>query len=187
MTTALELLRAHYRDRLLGARAALHASGASGVVGLTGPTAPAELALACGLFPLRISAPCGIATPTAGHYLDSVLASDVQILFECAMRGDFEFLDLLVLTRGEDKLFYFLKEMVRLGRGPAVPPMHMFDLMGSQRAAVREYNLQNFDWLMAALERASGRRITDEQLRTSVRLTNRCRAVQGRLPAARWG
>jgi benzoyl-CoA reductase subunit C len=186
MTAALELLRAHYRDRLMGARAALHACGTSGVVGLTGPTAPAELALACGLFPLRISAPHGIATPMAAHYLDSVIARDVQIVFECAMRGDFEFLDLLVLTRGEDKLFYFLKEMVRLGRAPAVPPMHMFDLMGSQRAAVRDYNLQNFDWLIAALERASGRRITDEQLRSCVRLTNRCRELQRQLLAQRW-
>jgi benzoyl-CoA reductase subunit C len=185
MTAALELLRAHYRDRLMAVRA-LRASGASGVVGLTGPTAPTELALACGWFPLRISPPEGIATPTATHYLDSVVASDVQVLFECAMRGDFEFLDLLVLTRGEDKLFYFLKEMVRLGRGAAVPPIHMFDLMGSQRAAVREYNLQNLNWLMAALERASGRQITDEQLRRSVGLTNRCRALQRRVLEQRW-
>ena len=165
---------------------AVRASGASGVVGLTGTTAPAELALACGLFPVRISPPDGIATPTAGHYLDSVIDRDVQVLFECAMRGDFEFLDLLVLTRGEDKLFYFLKEMVRLGRAPAVPPMHMFDLMGSQRAAVQQYNLQNLNWLIAALERSSGVRITDEQLRASAQLTNRCRDLQRKLLALRW-
>ncbi|HWW21161.1 MAG TPA: 2-hydroxyacyl-CoA dehydratase family protein [Steroidobacteraceae bacterium] len=185
MSTALELLRAHYRDRLMAAQA-VRASGASCVVGLTGPTAPVELVLACGGFPVRISPTEGIATPTAEHYLDAQLARDVQILFECAMHGDFEFLDLLVLTRGEDKLFYFLKEMVRLGRAPAVPPMHMFDLMGSQRAAVREYNLQNLHWLMAAIERTSARTITDEALSESIHLTNRCRQLQRMLLAQRW-
>jgi benzoyl-CoA reductase/2-hydroxyglutaryl-CoA dehydratase subunit BcrC/BadD/HgdB len=185
MTAALELLRAHYRDRLMAAKA-VRASGASRVVGLTGTTAPAELALACGLFPVRISPPDDIATPTAALYLDSVIDRDVQVLFECAMRGDFEFLDLLVLTRGEDKLFYFLKEMVRLGRAPVVPPMHMFDLMGSQRAAVQQYNLQNLNWLIAALERLAGVQITDEQLRASAQLTNRCRELQRKLLALRW-
>jgi benzoyl-CoA reductase subunit C len=185
MTTALELLRAHYRDRLMAAKAVC-ASGAARVVGMTGPTAPAELALACGLFPVRIGPPDDIPTPTAAHYLDSVIARDVQGWFECAMRGDFEFLELLVLTRGEDKLFYFLKEMVRLGRAPAVPPLHMFDLMGSQRAAVHQYNLQNLNWLVAALEHVSGQRMTDEALRAALQLTNRCRELQRQLLALRW-
>jgi benzoyl-CoA reductase/2-hydroxyglutaryl-CoA dehydratase subunit BcrC/BadD/HgdB len=185
MGTAFELLQAHYQDRLMAAKTA-RANGAAGVVGLTGPTAPSELVLAAGLFPVRISAPAGMATPTADHYLDAVLAGDIRALFESTMRGDLEFLDLLVLTRAEDKLFYFLKEMVRLGRAAAVPPLHMLDLMGSQREAVRTYNLQNFNWLLAVLERLSGNAISDEHLHAAIQLTNRCRELLRELMARRW-
>ena len=45
-----------------------------------------------------------------------------------------------MLSRPYAQLYYYLKEVYRLGRAPKVPPLAMFDLMQSQREAVRSYN-----------------------------------------------
>ena len=172
-------LQRHYRDPLLAARAA-QGEGV-GVVGLVGATVPAELVLAVGRLPVLITPDMGAPTPTADTYIDPVVSPETRALFEAALAGAFEFLDLLVLSRTDDKLYYYLKEMVRLGRAPTAPPLHMFDLMPSRREAVRPYNRDNLDGLIDALERASGRKITDDALREAIVLTNRRRALQRRL------
>src|SRR4051794_530341 len=142
------VLQRHYRDPLLAARAA-HAKGV-GVVGLVGATVPAELVLALGRFPVLITPDMGAPTPTADIYIEPVVSPETRALFEAALAGAFKFLDLLVLSRTDDKLYYYLKEMVRLGRAPAAPPLHMFDLMPSRREAVRQYNRDNLDELIDA-------------------------------------
>lgn len=184
MASTLTILQQHYEQPLMAAQAARRSGDR--VVGITGPTVPVELALAVSLFPVRISPVAGQATPTADHYMDSVIAPDTKSLFESAIRGDFEFLDLLVLARSDDKLFYYLKEMLRLGRARSMPPLHMFDLMGSQREAVRPYNEQHFDWMIRALERVSGRAVTDAALHAAIELTNHSRALQRQLQEWRW-
>ena len=152
-----------------------------GVVGLTGVTIPVELVLAAGRFPALITPKTGAPTPTADIYIEPVVSPETRALFEDAMAGAFEFLDLLVLSRTDDKLYYYLKEMVRLGRAPPAPQLHMFDLMPSRREAVRRYNRDNLDELIDALERAAGREITDAALHEAIVLTNRRRALQRRL------
>jgi benzoyl-CoA reductase subunit C len=184
MPSPLAILQHHYEQPLITAQDA-RKSGV-GVVGITGPTVPIELAMAVRLCPVRISPVAGQATPTADHYMDNVIAPDTKSLFESAIRGDFEFLDLLVLTRHDDKLYYYLKELLRLGRARSLPPLHMFDLMGSQREAVRLYNEQHFDGLIRALERVSGRAVTDAALREAIDITNRSRALQRQLQQWRW-
>jgi len=183
-STGLQILRAHYEQPLLAAKQA-HSDGQR-IVGLTGPTAPVELVLAAGLFPVRISPSTREVTELADRYMDAVISPDTKSLFESAMNGDFEFLQLLVLTRSEDKLYYYLKEMLRLGKGAKFPPLHMLDLMGSRREAVRSYNLQNLDWLLDSLQRASGHEITDSAIHSAIEQTNRCRALQRQLLALRW-
>ncbi|MEO6340950.1 MAG: 2-hydroxyacyl-CoA dehydratase family protein [Caulobacteraceae bacterium] len=176
-------LQRHYRDPLLAARTA-HGQG-QGVVGLVGVTIPVELVLATGRLPVLITPNMGAPTPTADIYIEPVVPPETRALFEDALAGTFEFLDLLVLSRTDDKLYYYLKEMVRLGRAPKAPRLHMFDLMPSQREAVRKYNRDNFDDLIAELERVTGREITDAALREAITLTNRRRALQRRLMEVR--
>ena len=106
-------------------------------------------------------------------------------MFEAAVTGELEYLELLVLTRPYDKLYYYLKEIYRLGRAPALPPMHMLDLMQSQREAVRAYNWLGLQKLVKRLERAAGREITEADLRAAVSVTNRGRALQRAVLAAR--
>ena len=135
VTDQLATLRKHYEDRLLAAREA-HARGER-VVGRIGNTVPVELILAAGFTPVLISADRLRPTPTAEKYMDDVIPPETKALFQAAVDGDFEFLELLVLSRPYDKLFYYLKEIYRLGRATRMPPLHMFDLMQSQRPAAQ--------------------------------------------------
>jgi benzoyl-CoA reductase/2-hydroxyglutaryl-CoA dehydratase subunit BcrC/BadD/HgdB len=179
-----ERLRRSYRDPLAGAKAA--AARGQRVVGLMGAVSPFELVLAAGAYPVRIGPTQGRPTPTADYYMDDVISPDTKSLFESAVTGEFEFLDLLVCSRAEDKLYYYLKEMVRIGRGAKAPRLHMFDLLPSRREAVREYNQDNVAWLVDAIERAVGRKIADADITEAARLTNRSRALQRRLMSLRW-
>jgi hypothetical protein len=148
-SAALDTLRHHYVDRLEAAHAA-HASG-MGVVGVVGNTVPRELILGAGYFPLLISTESGEATPTADLYMEDVIPPETKCLFGLAVSGRLEFLDLLVLSRPYAQLYYYLKEVHRLGRAPHVPPLHMFDLIRTQREAVRAYDLFEINALIQRL------------------------------------
>lgn len=178
-------LRHAYSARLELAR---NASGGSsgGVIGLVGNTIPVELVLACGRLPTLVTPDLTRGTPHADTYMEDVIAPETRALFESAATGELEFLDLLVLSRPYSQLYYYLKEVYRLGRGQHFPALHMFDLMLSQRDAVRAYNWGRFEALVDRLERLSGQEVTDRRLRDAIAVTNRVRAVQRRLLDLRW-
>ncbi|MCA1646076.1 MAG: 2-hydroxyacyl-CoA dehydratase family protein, partial [Chloroflexi bacterium] len=179
-----EVLQHYYADRAGGARAAQ--SRGVGVVGRVGNTIPSELILASGRFPALIAADLGHPTPTADIYMEPVIEPETKSLFENALSGEFESFDLLILSRAYAHLYYYLKEAYRLGRAAKVPPLHIFDLMQSQRDAVRTYNFGRLQALVERLERVVGRPITDEQLGAAISLTNRGRALQRELLERRW-
>ena len=170
-----------YGHRLDAARQA-----GGGVVGMVGNTVPLELVLATGRMPVLIAADMGQPTPVAEIYMEEVIAPETKSLFENAVGGAYEFVDLLVLTRNYAQLYYYLKDVYRLGRGPRIPPLHMFDLMQSQREAVRAYNWGRLGVLVERLERLSGQDITESGLRAAIALTNRRRALQRQLLEQRW-
>jgi benzoyl-CoA reductase/2-hydroxyglutaryl-CoA dehydratase subunit BcrC/BadD/HgdB len=181
------VLQHYYANRSTAAREA-HSRGV-GVVGRVGNTVPSEFILASGRFPLLIAADLGQPTPTAEIYMEPVIPPETKSLFEIALSGEFESFDLLVLSRPYAHLYYYLKEVYRLGRAPKVPPLAMFDLMQSQREAVRSYNSGRARALLEQLERLerlAGAAIRDEQLGAAISLTNRARAMQRQLLECRW-
>jgi benzoyl-CoA reductase/2-hydroxyglutaryl-CoA dehydratase subunit BcrC/BadD/HgdB len=180
----LAALRRAYAARLDIARQA-HRNGAS-VIGLVGNTIPIELILACGWVPVLIAADLGPPTPNADRYMEEIISPETRSLFEHACAGDYEFLNLLILSRPYAQLYYYLKEVYRLGRGPRFPQLQMYDLMQSQRDAVRAYNWGRTEALVDRLQRLSGQEITEHRLREAIGLTNRQRALQRRLLDLRW-
>ncbi len=185
LTTAAAFRRLadHYADRLAAARSA-RAAGRP-VVGRIGHQVPVEPILAAGCMPVLVSADLGIATPQADVYIDPELPPEIRALCESALRGELEFLDLLVLSRPYDKLFYFMKELHRLGRAPKFPPFIIHDLMHSQREAVQAYNQGRYRALLDRLERVGTRPLDTTTLGEAVALTNQVRASQRRLAALR--
>ena len=183
-SSGLVLLESAYPERLEIAREA-HRGGRR-VVGLIGNGIPGELVLACGRVPTLITADRRRSTPNAAVYMEDIISPETRALFESAATGELEFLDLLVLSRPYSQLYYYLKEVYRLGRGPRFPAVHMFDLMHSRREAVRAYNWGRFEALITRLERLSGEEITESRLRNAIGLTNRVRGLQRRLLERRW-
>jgi hypothetical protein len=174
---ALAVLRRYYEDRL-GA-----VPERSGVVGVVGSVAPVELILAAGKLPVLVApeppqglsqSPTSSSTPLADPWMEPEFAWELRSIVDRALRGDFESFDLLIVTRSYHEVYYYLKEIVRQGQGAKVPPLAMYDLMQSQRPAVRPYGLRQTEDL---LERLAGRAISTDDLREAIALTNRRRGV----------
>lgn len=177
-------LKAHYTDRALVMKQA-RAQG-SKIVARAGSAVPAELILAAGFMPMLVAADLSRATPTAAKYLDDIVPRETHALFEAAARGDFDEVELLVLSRAYDKLYFYLKEIYRQGLLPGLPPLHMFDLMQNRRAALARFNADRLSDLRLRLERAAGAPISDAALHDAIVLCNRARAAQRALLNLRW-
>jgi benzoyl-CoA reductase/2-hydroxyglutaryl-CoA dehydratase subunit BcrC/BadD/HgdB len=178
-SAAFDSLRHHYANRLAVAHDLQP-------VGIIGNTVPRELIMAAGCCPVLLTAEPGRPTPTADVYMESIVPPETRSLAELALTGAFEFADLLVLSRPYAQLYYYLKELYRLGRAPTLPPLHIVDLMQSQREAVRAYNWSRIQDFVARLEHQFGVELTDGRLRLAITLTNQARALQRRLLDLRW-
>jgi len=179
---ALAVLRRHYDDRLATLRER------AGVVGVVGSAAPVELILAAGTLPVLVAAEPPHPTPHANLWMEPEFEWELRSVVEQALRGDFESFEMLIVTRSYHEVYYYLKEIVRQGQGPKVPPLHLYDLMQSQREAVRPYGLNRTHDLLARLERLAGRSISDDDLRAAIGLTNRRRqAIRDLLERRRQG
>jgi benzoyl-CoA reductase/2-hydroxyglutaryl-CoA dehydratase subunit BcrC/BadD/HgdB len=181
---SLSTLQRYYGDRAFALAQMLE--GDRPVAGRIGASVPAELLMAAGFASFMITAPAGAATPTADVYIEPVVPPETRALFQAALNGAYDEVALLVLSRQYDKLFYYLKEIYRLGLGPRLPPLHIYDLMQSQRASVAAYNRKSLGLLTAVLERASGQPIKEAALVSAAALTNRIRGLQRRLIAHRF-
>jgi len=178
--SAFEELGAAYRDRSIpdGRKA----------IGLMGATIPVELVLASGAVPLAIAAAPDGPTPTADRYLEDHFDGEVRATLQALLEGAFRGLDLLVLARSSDaylELYYVLKEIVRLGGGEAIPPLHLYDLLHGRSDANRAYGLARLRELASRLEATTGVSVTSERLRAATRQTNLQRASVNRLLEAR--
>jgi benzoyl-CoA reductase/2-hydroxyglutaryl-CoA dehydratase subunit BcrC/BadD/HgdB len=180
----LAILKAHYDDPA----AAMELARASGrkVVVRVGSAIPVELIVAAGLTPFLARADRARPAPIAAEYIDDIVPPETHALFEAAANGVFDGVELLVLSRAYDKLFYYLKEVYRLGGMPGLPPLHVFDLMQTPRKAVASYNAGRLHELRARLERSAERKITDADLREAIGACNRVRARQRMLLDLRW-
>jgi benzoyl-CoA reductase/2-hydroxyglutaryl-CoA dehydratase subunit BcrC/BadD/HgdB len=169
---ALALLRHHYENRMAAAQ---DWAGPGGMIGVVGSAAPVEFIVAAGRLPMQVPAEPPHPTPTADLWMEETFEWQQRSVLDRVARGDFESCELLILTRSYHEVYYYLKEIVRQGQGAKVPPLHMYDLMQSQRAAVRAYGQNRTDDLLARLERLAGAPITDDQLREAIGVTNRAR------------
>ncbi len=173
-----------YHNRELAAQKA-HQLGRK-IIGRTSHDIPVEPLLAAGFFPVLITADLSRATPFADLYVDPELPGETRILFESISTGDQAFLDLLILARAQDKLYYFLKEIYRLGRAPHMPPLLMLDLMPSQRDSVLAYNRNRYQAFLDRLKRLSDGKLTADSLKAACVLTNQIRALHRQIQDLRF-
>jgi benzoyl-CoA reductase/2-hydroxyglutaryl-CoA dehydratase subunit BcrC/BadD/HgdB len=122
-------------------------------VACVGSSIPEELVAAHGLVPVPITAVAGPPTPNADRYLEAEYGAESRSIVEQILCGACDGASLVVFDRRAGDLFYYVKEMVRLGWLPSLPPVHLFDLVLSRSVDATQFNLVQMRALDAVLAR----------------------------------
>ena len=160
-----------------------------GVV-MSWPSVPIEIVRAAGLVP--IIARGGLsATPMADAYLEpGIFPGRLRMLGEAALTGRLSSAARIIVPRTSDpdyKFFLYLREFVRLGLAPALPPVVLFDLLQSQGPDVRSYNAARSHDLLHELTKVSNRMVTFDDVRQEITRSNAARSASRRLMSLRRG
>lgn len=162
------------RDPLAAARAA---KATAPVVGFLSNNVPLELIHAAGCYPLQLPAAPAEPTPRADRYVEQAFDPIGRSVFERTLRGDFAFVDLIVLPRTFDsfqRLYYYLCELRRSGL-ERVPECYLYDLLHTPWYTSAEYNHASTELLRDRLEGLAGRTLAAGDLGASIALYNRIR------------
>jgi len=173
--SAQERLDGYYNNRLRAAQAFYAAGGR--VVGILGPTIPVELIRAAGCFPMRLTATFSEPPRSGSEFMEADHPSELRSIFDHVLRGLYDFADLLVIDRSRVELYYYLKEVVRLGEGQTIPPLYHFDFSLVQTEQARAHDAWVLSQLRRRLEVLTGSPIVDAELRTAIQREDRKRTL----------
>ncbi len=186
--SAARQLAWHYENPMAQALEA-HRAGVP-VVGITSNTVPWELIRAAGFFPVVLRPGPG-ATPAADEYMEQrVFQSRIRRIFDTVVRGEWDFLQAIVLPRTSEqeyKLFLYLREVAREVPRDGMPPVYLYDLLHSQSAESHAYGITRTAELKRQLERIGGRSIETTDLVEAVAESNAAREALRRLLLFRHG
>jgi hypothetical protein len=160
------------------------------VVVVSWPSVPVEIVRAAG-FHVAIARGSSGDTPVADQHLEpGIFPSRLRHLVERALTGRLAGAARLVVPRTSDAdytCFLYLREFVRQGMAPALPPVILFDLLQSGGAAVRAYDAARMRQLFDELASAAGRTPSLDVLRREIVRANAARAAARRLARLRRG
>ena len=158
-----------------------------GVV-LSWPSVPVEIVRAAGLCPILARGDLS-ATPAADAYLETgIFPRRLRRLAEAALTGRLSSAARVIVPRTSDadyKFFLYLREFVRLGIAPTLPPVLLFDLLQSQGPDVRSYNAARLRDLLHELTKVNSRMVTLDDVRHEITRANAARAAGRRLMSLR--
>jgi benzoyl-CoA reductase/2-hydroxyglutaryl-CoA dehydratase subunit BcrC/BadD/HgdB len=169
----LEQLLHAYEHPLDAARAWKREGGK--VIGYISSAVPRELIVAAGAFPVLISGDPKRSTELADEWMEEQFDPMVRSIFELALAGDLEFLDLLIVPRVADsflRLYLYLKEVERLGVARRLPRVVLFDLLQTSNYSSGKYNLARVHELQRTIDGIVGRAIVAADLRSGVAQCN---------------
>jgi benzoyl-CoA reductase/2-hydroxyglutaryl-CoA dehydratase subunit BcrC/BadD/HgdB len=148
------------------------------------PSVPVEIVRAAGfraVFARGASSP----TLTADQHLEPrIFPRRLRHLVESALTGRLSQAARIVIPRTSDtdyKCFLYLREFVRRGVIPALPPVALFDLLQSHGPDVRTYDAARTRVLFDDLAAVSGRGPSIDDLRREIARANQARAAARRL------
>lgn len=154
------------------------------------PAVPVELVRAARLAPVLVS---GTSAPTPAadaHLEEDVFPARLRRLVDAAVVGRLKHVAGVVIPRTSDpdyKGFLYLREFERTGLVPALPPVHLFDLLQSHGDEVRRYDAAATSVMRATLGALSGHAPTDDDIRREIADANEARAAARRLASLRRG
>jgi len=157
---------------------------------LSWPSVPIEIVRAAGLGPICARGALS-ATPTADAYLETgIFPRRLRGLAEAALTGRLSRAARIIVPRTSDadyKFFLYLREFVRLGITPTLPPVLLFDLLQSQSPDVRSYNAARLRDLLNELTKVNNHTVTLDNVRHEITRANAARAAARRLMSLRRG
>lgn len=148
------------------------------VVGCIGNVIPEEIIVAAGALPLQVAPALIPDVPAATRFMDETATREWRSIFSQIMAGAWASAELLVVARDYHILYYYLKEVVRLGLGAQIPPLHLFDLIQESGPAADAYDDGEVAALVDRLIRVTGRPVAQGALRAAAAVANQRRARQ---------
>jgi benzoyl-CoA reductase/2-hydroxyglutaryl-CoA dehydratase subunit BcrC/BadD/HgdB len=155
---------------------------------VSSPSVPIEIVRAAGC---RAAFARGSSelTPAADAHLEPfIFPNRLRQLVEAALTGRLAHVACIVVPRTSDadyKCFLYLREFVRRGVIPALPPVVLFDLLQSGGSEVRAYDVARTRALCDELASVSGRTPSLDDLRGEIERANAARQAARRLMALR--
>ncbi len=154
------------------------------------PSLPVELVHAAQLLPV-FARGRNEPTPAADRVLEpDLFPNRLRQLVDAALTGRLSGVAAVLLPRSSDpdyKCFLYLRELVRRGTAPALPPVLLFDLLHSRGTDVCAYNADRTRALAARLGDLAGRRVGPDDVARAIERSNRARAAARRLQSLRAG
>jgi benzoyl-CoA reductase/2-hydroxyglutaryl-CoA dehydratase subunit BcrC/BadD/HgdB len=158
------------------------------IVFVSSPSVPIEIVRAAGCDTQFARGSCE-PTPAADAHLEPfIFPNRLRQLVEAALTGRLSHVACIVVPRTSDadyKCFLYLREFVRRGVIPALPPVVLFDLLQSGGAEVRAYDGARTRALCDEVASVSGRTPSVDDLRREIARANAARQAARRLMALR--
>ena len=149
-----------------------------GVIGITCSNIPEEVLHAAGLLPLRLRAPRVQETGRADAHLHRINCTYTRSVLEYLLRGEYDFLDGLVMTNTCD---HHLRLAGELEDKHHFPFIHYFQMYHSLTEGAGEWLITEMEKMIQQIEKTYSLKITKEDLRDSISIYNRTRRLMAQL------
>jgi len=139
---------------------------------------PLELIHAAGMQPIMLCGDPREAPTLANEFMEAAFDPITRSVFNRILKGDYNFLDLIVLPRGNDayqRLYYYLCEIHRKHPDITIPPVYMLNLLYSPRVSTERHNEKQLSRFVTCLQVIAEQSITKQQIQDSVLIYNNCR------------
>lgn len=195
MSTAIDALRSAFRDRSAAARR-WHESGGQ-VVGYLCDVVPDELITAGGLFPFRVAGAPDVGTESVDAYVGvyrtpfssrSKRVGFTTSVLESILRGDLDFLDVLVVPHTRSAVQSIYRELVLahdLQPPGRIPTLFYLDKAYTDSGLTKAFDRDEVFRMAAAVEEWTGRPLSPAALRAATADRNAVRRLLARVSAAR--
>ena len=145
----------------------------SPIIGWCNTYVPEEIILAFGITPYRImGAPTSISLSKA--YLCGNISGNVQSLLECALRGDYKFLDGMIIGASTDATKKLFDAWLRYA---GTPFNHLFDIPKFIYEGVYKHYRESINSLVEEIEAHFGNKITESSLKEAILVCNKTRVL----------
>lgn len=177
-TAAFETMKMHYRERYAFARKWKKEGGK--VVGYHYTSVPEEVIAAAGLLPVMVTGDPSISTEEGDKYMEDYFCPFVRSVHNLYVTGRYDFLDLAIFTQTNDSIkrgYYYVWTEKQLGLCTGIPPITAFDSLHTRKYIASQYVCGRVAALKKQMEQLSGKEITEEKLKKTIKVYNENRSL----------